>query len=153
MIGCNFLLEISEALSAAKGNSSAFGNISIILAGDFAQLPPVGEKRLYSRLDTRSVAQGGTQRGQKAIFGKLLWLSFNTVVVLDQIMRQGGNENIRFVQLLARLREDIDATAEEWNGVPIIVSNNAVKDALNVKATIAFAQRTGKALHWYYSTD
>jgi len=30
MIGCNFLLQISEALTAAKGNSSLFGGINII---------------------------------------------------------------------------------------------------------------------------
>jgi len=43
MISCQFLCRISEALSIAKGNTSAFGGINIIFAGNFAQLPPVKE--------------------------------------------------------------------------------------------------------------
>ena len=46
----------------------------------------------------------------------------------------------------------IDAE-NDWNGVPIIVSNNECKDALNEKATMEFAARTGRAVHWYYATD
>jgi len=41
MISCEFLIEISEALSDTKGNSSPFGGVNIIFGGDFAQLPPV----------------------------------------------------------------------------------------------------------------
>ena len=41
MIGCNFLLKISEALTEAKQKMLAFGGMNIIFAGDFAQLPPV----------------------------------------------------------------------------------------------------------------
>jgi len=43
MIGCKMLYKISEALIEAKGNTSLFGGINFIVAGDFAQLPPVGE--------------------------------------------------------------------------------------------------------------
>jgi hypothetical protein len=28
-----------------------------------------------------------------------------------------------------------------------------VKDALNIRATIAFAKETGQQLHWYYAED
>jgi hypothetical protein len=69
------LYEICQALSAAKGSTSAFGGINIIFAGDFAQLPPVGKTRLYSHLDKKSIAKASTKDGQKIIFGKLLWLS------------------------------------------------------------------------------
>ena len=41
MIGCNFLLKISEALTKAKQKMSAFGGMNIIFAVNFAQLPPV----------------------------------------------------------------------------------------------------------------
>ena len=43
MIGSNFLLKISEALTEAKQSTKVSGGISIIFDGDFAQLPPVGE--------------------------------------------------------------------------------------------------------------
>ena len=44
MIGCDFLLDISEALTATKGNTTAFGGINIVFTGGFAQLPPIGQK-------------------------------------------------------------------------------------------------------------
>ena len=41
MIGCNFLLKISEALTEAKQKMPAFRGMNIIFAGDLAQLPLV----------------------------------------------------------------------------------------------------------------
>ena len=55
MIGCKLLYQISEALIKAKGNNSPFGGINIIFAGDFAQLPPVGETRLSAKIDTSHI--------------------------------------------------------------------------------------------------
>ena len=167
MIGCNFLVDISEALTAAKGNTTAFGGINVIFAGDFAQLPPIGQKRLFNHLDTRTVAQGGTKAGQKTILGKLLWLSVTQVVILDKVMRQFGPENEPFMKLLGRLRDgkctDADTRTlqnsgeniaeKKWKDCPLIVSKNDVKDALNARGATAFAARTNQQLHWYYSTD
>lgn len=172
MIDCKFLVEISKALTEAKGNTAAFGGINIIFAGDFTQLPPVAQTRLYSRLNTSTVAQGGTKQGQKSIFGKLLWLSVDTVVILKEVMRQRGTENVEFVELLGRLREGrctdqdyhllsmrvirysgVNTSTPDWTDAPIIVSDNATKDAINEKTTIAFAKRTKQAIHWYYAAD
>ena len=172
MIGCRFLCQISEALIEAKGNTNAFGNINIIFAGDFAQLGPVGDSRLFSHLDTNNVARSNSTQGQKIMFGKLLWLSITTVVILTEIMRQSGPENIPFIQCLGRLRTgnctesdydllnsrvlenaDIDIHSSEWKTAPIIVSDNATKDALNTKLAAKFASETGQQLEWYYSTD
>jgi hypothetical protein len=90
MIGCNLLLQISEALTTAKGDTSVFGGINIIFAGDFAQLPPVGQNRLFGHIKTAEVA---SKHGQNSILGKLLWLSVKTVVLLTEIKRQTGKEN------------------------------------------------------------
>jgi len=166
MIGCCFLLQISQALTEAKQNTSAFGGINIILAGDFLQLPPVGEARLFSHINTARV---NTKRGQNEVLGKLLWLSFTTVVMLSNIKRQSDPV---FIALLNRLRvgkcTDADfhllntRTLENvkpdwcdptWQNATTIVSNNNVKDALNIKAAEAFAHKTNRSLHWYYATD
>lgn len=40
---------------------------------------------------------------EACMYGKLLWLSINTVVILSEIMRQSGPENKNFVDLLGRL--------------------------------------------------
>ncbi|KAF8064262.1 hypothetical protein FPV67DRAFT_1399031, partial [Lyophyllum atratum] len=169
MIGCKLLLRISEALCAAKEKEGPFGGINIIFAGDFAQLPPVGETRLFSHVNTFKVT---TKNGQDNVFGKLLWLDIKTVVILRQIMRHTGPENQNFVQLLERLREGCcneedydmlnsriiknaspDWTDQRWQNVPVIVSGNDVKDALNIRATEAYARATGRKMHWYYSSD
>jgi DNA replication protein DnaC len=56
MIGCRLLLEIHEALCEAKENIKPFGRIHIIFVDDFAQLPPIGDTKLYSYLDKEKVA-------------------------------------------------------------------------------------------------
>ncbi len=104
--------------------------------------------------------------------GKLLWLSVKTVIILTEVMRQHGTENRAFVSLLGRLREgkcthddfdllnsrqlpksDVLSPGENWSNVPIIVSNNECKDALNITATAEFAARNRRPMHWYYATD
>ncbi|KAI0038038.1 hypothetical protein FA95DRAFT_1470773, partial [Auriscalpium vulgare] len=156
MVGCELLLSISDALMEAKGSTEPFGGINIIFAGDLAQLPPVSQTRLHAQINARSLAQGGTKRGQNAVFGKLLWLSVKVVIELTQIVRQSGADNERFVALLSRLRfghATPDWTAPEWQSAPMIVAENVVKDALNQRAAIAFAERTGRPLHWYHAVD
>ncbi|KAF8054264.1 hypothetical protein FPV67DRAFT_1378557, partial [Lyophyllum atratum] len=168
MIGCKFMTKISDALSTAKGNAGIFGGINVIFAGDFAQLPPVGETRLYARLKTK----GQNPAAQEVIMGKVLWNSVRTVVCLEEQHRQPGQANSQFVQLLQRLREGrctahdvcilksrimspttFDRNARNWLDAPVIVYNNATKDAINERAACQFAQETGQAFHWYYASD
>ncbi|KAF5326514.1 hypothetical protein D9611_000713 [Ephemerocybe angulata] len=165
MIGCKLLFQISNALVDAKGNTAPFGGINIIFAGDFAQLPPVGQRRLSCKMDRTRCPKSEEDLG-----GQLLWHSVETVVILTEVVRQSGKVNEAFVELLGRLREGrcsnddyevlmgrtIQNVSPDWNmwqDAPIIVSNNAAKDALNERAALAFAQRTGRELHWYYATD
>ena len=173
MIGCRFLTQISEALADAKSvTERPFGGLSIILAGDFAQLPPVGETRLYAWINASKSAIASKPSLQQLVMGKLLWLTFDTVVLLDESMRQRGPENDAFVSLLGRLRlgectaADFDllnsrllttcgdqARLRPWRDAPVIVSDNATKDAINEQAARAFAKNTGQQLHWYHASD
>jgi hypothetical protein len=98
MIGCGLRNDISEALSIAKGNTDSFGGISIICAGDFSQLPPVGQVKLYANL-VKPGLTASTRPKQNIVFGKLLWLSFKTVVLLTENKRQTGPENECFLDL------------------------------------------------------
>lgn len=171
MISCEFLIDISEVLSKAKGNTDPFGGVNIIFAGDFAQLPPILQSRLYA--DPKSKYGKGSERKEKKILGRLLWLMVDTVVELTINMRQQGPENFRFSELLRRLRtgnctdsdyellqsriigrnDDINPDDPKWKTSPIIVSENSVKDALNERCAIAFAKQTNQTLHWYHVTD
>jgi hypothetical protein len=75
MIGCSLLYNISEALIEAKGNTSPFGGINVIFAGDFAQLPPVGDIRLSATVDmsqTKSTSKRGQQMHTENYFGSQL---------------------------------------------------------------------------------
>ncbi|KAJ3880114.1 hypothetical protein F5051DRAFT_304925, partial [Lentinula edodes] len=152
MIGCKFLHKISRALNNAKNNSAPFGGISIIFAGDFAQLGSVCDPRLFAFIPT---SKGSTKSAQETLFGKLLWLSVNTVVMLTQVMRQMGAENAPFVELLQRLRVGSSPNWNDpfWKGTPIIVSTNRAKDRINEKAAEAFAHKIGQPLHWYHCSD
>ena len=170
-IGCNLLVDIHNALVSATGCTDPFGGINVIFAGDFAQLPPVMDTKLYARLDNKKL-HAETKAGQKTTFGKLLWHSVGTVVILTEQMRQCGEANQRFVSLLGRLREGMctdddfsllnsrvisaakeDPSTDEWRSAPMIVSENIVKDAINVRATIAFAQRTHQTVQWFDAID
>jgi len=172
MIGCEFLHNISRALTDAKGKTTAFGGVNVIFAGDFAQLPPIGDVRLYKSMNTSNISSATTNRAQAKVLGKLLWLSVETVIILHETMRQAGSENARFVELLQRLRCGICTSTDykllkdrllrdvagpsvndRWRAAPIIVTNNATRDAINVRATEAFAERSGKDLNWYHAVD
>lgn len=100
-MGTTLLVSINEALCDVKGNNSSFGEVNIIFAGDFAQLPPVGQKSLASQLPFRQVTDLDVQH---QLFGKLLWYSVDTVqVLLTEIKCQDRDSNYPFVQLLSQL--------------------------------------------------
>lgn len=171
MIRCEMLHNISSILTEAKGKTSAFGGVNMVLAGDFAQLPPIGDVRLYKKMDISGLALGALKHAQAKVLGKLLWLSIETVVILHEVVRQGGSENKRFVELLQRLHTGICMREDyvllkgrvmqevglmmdnEWCAAPVIITNNATRDAINVRATQAFAERTGSNVHWYDALD
>ena len=170
-IGCGLLVDIHNALVSATGCTDLFGGISVIFAGDFSQLPPVLDTKLYTHLDHKKL-HAETRAGQKTTFGKLLWRSVGTVVILTEQMRQRGEANKQFVSLLGRLREGVcteddfallnsrliatageDLSTDDWRGAPIVVSENVVKDAINTRATLAFAERTRQTVQWFDATD
>ena len=95
MLSCNTLAQISMALTAGKGSDLPYGGISLIFAGDFAQLPPVKGTRLYKNIDVNNSVY--KPNVIDAVQGRLLWLSTDTVVRLKTVMRQSGALNENFV--------------------------------------------------------
>jgi hypothetical protein len=73
--------------------------------GDFGQLPPVGDKPMY-------VSRNGTVVSDH---GHSLYLMFESVIILDQVMRQAGEdpEAVAFRALVMRMRNG-EVTEEDW---------------------------------------
>lgn len=103
MVGCNFLHMIDCRLRQASGQSTqVFGGISVVLAGDTKQLPPVLDTPLWN---TPKTAMG--------LAGKAVYSLFEDVVELKLIVRQGGSDQQEFRDLLCRLRLG-QSIKEDW---------------------------------------
>ena len=94
------ILKLSDArLRQATGREDLpFGGISIILLGDWNQLPPVGDSPLYD--------------SSKKVEVYRLYTLFNKVVIFNRLIRQGEDQQ-EFRQLLGRLSVG-ETTMEDW---------------------------------------
>ena len=108
MLGQRTLAWVDKRLRQATGKlNEPLGGISVMLLGDFAQLPPVGDKAIYASPSQSSSLL--TQHGH-SIYGL-----FQTVVMLSENIRQAGNnpEAEEFRAILLRLR-DGQSTQDDW---------------------------------------
>ncbi|XP_028413092.1 ATP-dependent DNA helicase pfh1-like [Dendronephthya gigantea] len=106
MIGHKMLSWLDNRLRAGTGKEDVpFGGMSVILMGDFGQLPPVGDRPMY-------IAGNGSVISDH---GHSMYLTFDHVVILEQVMRQIGEdpEVVAFRSLLMRLR-DGQVTEMDW---------------------------------------
>lgn len=106
MIGQRMLAWIDKRLRQATGKlDTPLGGLSLILFGDFAQLPPVGDSPLYSN----------SPKGTLQVHGHTIYQLFTTIIILEQSVRQAGldHEAVAFRSLLLRLREGT-ITESDW---------------------------------------
>ena len=108
MVGRKTFGQVDRRLRQAFPHNSqeVFGGCSYFLFGDFGQLPPVMDLPLYTT-DSRS---------ELSDQGRAAYQTFQQAVVLDQVMRQAGQdpEQVRFRDILLRLR-DAEVTVADWN--------------------------------------
>ena len=104
MVGCKLFAQCSQRLNQIFPSEGIFGNRSVILFGDFGQLPPVADSPLF---------QAGQRKSEIAQVGRSAYGMFNRGVVLDQVMRQAVSEGApeeesreaqRFMKLLLAVR-------------------------------------------------
>ena len=108
MIGFNFLHKIDMRLRSILAQSDRpFGGMNILLCGDFAQLSPVGDAALYSKITKKSSVQ--------KLAAKKIYEAFDETIVLKQIMRQQGESDLarQFRDTLSQLR-DGPISPENW---------------------------------------
>ncbi len=108
MVGRKVFGQIDRRLRQAFPHHArqVFGGCSILLFGDFGQLPPVMDLPLYTT-DTRSDLSDQ---------GRTAYLEFDKAFTLTRIMRQAGNDpdQVRFRDILLRLR-NAQVTMQDWN--------------------------------------
>ena len=98
MIGHRTLVLVDKRLRQATGQLyQPMGGLSVIVFGDFGQLPPVGDRPLYAPPSTTDLT----------IHGHAMYRMVTTVVILSQVLRQSSTDTAdqAFRNLLSCLRD------------------------------------------------
>ena len=109
MIGLQTLHHVDQRLRQIKSQpDTPFDGMHIVLFGDFAQLPPVGESAMY-------MPHGQFPDKPCNIAGKDAYSMFTSTITLSMIMRQRGTSagDERFRQVLEEFRSG-PITRESW---------------------------------------
>lgn len=177
MVSTNNIHDICSNLAKSRNlHDEPFGGLSMIFAGDFAQLPPTTGPSLYSPIPCLDEQSSPSVLQQEHLMGKILWHQVMTVVMLRQNMRQvqAGADDIKFRDALINMRygactrKDIDflssrvATGGErgpslkdkdFRNVSVITAWNSQKDVMNELGCARFADDTGQSVSRFVSVD
>lgn len=114
MLGQRLLAKIDSRLRQLKPQSAhlPFGGLHIAIIGDFAQLPPVGDRALYAQ---PSATEDHSDNAQLSRDGHTLYRMFAHSFRLQVVHRQNGQspEQERFRQLL-RHASSGGLTMDDW---------------------------------------
>ena len=146
MVGRKMFGQVDKRLHQVFPHQSdqVLGGCSVLLFGDFGQLPPVMDLPLYTTSTSSVLSDIGASGYQ----------SFNRAVVLDQIMRQAGQDpsQVLFREILLRLRNG-EVTEDDWKHLmtrtPAQVSDTSPFDtALHLFPTVeAVVEHNVSKLH------
>lgn len=112
MMGLRMLPKVDARLRQAKALDVPFGGIHIAIIGDFAQLPPVGDRPLYS---PPCPVEDKSEGAELSRAGAYLYSTFTESYCLRTVHRQGGNSPAQqqFRHLLTHAR-DGGLSVDDW---------------------------------------
>ena len=100
MMGQRMFAWVDRRLRQATAKlDEPLGGISVILFGDFAQLPPVCDLPLYSN----------PNKNPLSIHGYTIYRTFSKIIILDKVLRQAGTHSsaCQFRDVLLRVRDGV----------------------------------------------
>lgn len=176
MVSCQDLYLIDARLKEiTRMDDIPFGGVNLIVAGDFAQLPPAKGCALYSGEVSKVQLPRQIQSDQENTLGMLLWHHFVTVVLLKENMRQADStpednalriclENMRYKSctqddlnflrtLIPSCNPAMSLSDPKWRDVSVITSWNTHKDQINEMHAKRFAHENKVPLTYFYSVD
>lgn len=132
MVGLKLLAAIDQRLRQAwpERQQIEFGGVIFYLFGDFNQLSPVGDTSLVGKANAQNIA---------ALRGKILFENFKKVFILKSIMRQIGNDQQDFRNVLANIGNG-QISEEDYRLIQTrfyanVLDRAEFHDALRIKAT------------------
>ncbi|KAF5343722.1 hypothetical protein D9758_016521 [Tetrapyrgos nigripes] len=175
MINCHNMYQISAKLAAAKNQpEKPFGGLNIILAGDFAQIPPVIGPYLYHPIEMEINPRMKPKEQEQSI-GKSIWQQVTKAVILKENMRQTkespqdtalrkalenmrygkcNSADIQFLQSRTTTPQKSDIfLKDEFRNISIITAWNVHKDTINQKGSVRYASDTNQELVEFFSID
>jgi hypothetical protein len=105
MLQCELLVLLDRRLKAMYQHDVMFGGVSILLLGDFVQMPPVKGRSLYS------VMYGATKSDQTC--ARALFAEFTVIELLAQMRAAGCIHQQRLLQQFRAL-PDFRPTGNQW---------------------------------------
>jgi len=163
-ITASFLGRIEKRLREIMGKDEPFGGLSVLLLGDFFQLPPVAGISLYTSVIDLLVMGAKTLDNENCINGPATqgahWFSTFRKMELTQQMRAAGDpQHMAFLNLLRSPNPNmnliIDILSKRYKTItaqdiiddpqfaetPIVVTGNLERSNINSFQSAKFAQR------------
>jgi hypothetical protein len=162
MIGQKNFFYISKRLQEAKPGHAdqPFGGMSIVLLGDWKQLPPVLDMPLYqdpSALTGKTVAarakelqkKSESQLHQYKTQGYQLYMKFDKAVIFEKIQRQDGDDQAQFREELHRLGEGKFTLADwkRWQCRNLGLMSPSDQESFHQEGTLACAMKKDMVVH------
>ncbi|KAL8594719.1 hypothetical protein ACOMHN_051665 [Nucella lapillus] len=145
MIGQKTFFHVSEMLKEAKPHraSEPFGGLTVVLLGDWKQLPPVFDSPLYHNLC------GSKSRTKAGAAGYNVYWLFKDVIFFNQIERQAGEDQSLFRNELCRLSEGTfsEQDWQRWKKRDLHLLSREKQKLFLEKAVLACAYKKDMVRH------